>query len=636
MASTVLGVKQFVVHYGGSWGTTRKIKGSDYKGGKRSSTMKFDGDEFSPTTSKPTRAPIIPTTASDNSLPPMKSPIKAQQVKAQPVKAHLVKSTPIKAHPLPTTPKKKSVQVSASVRKSPRFTPTTPIPPPSPIPPPPSPNGETLMLDLVSSSDDDVEEIVEVEHVVEVAEPEVVEHEVAEPEVAYTINDVVDDWEHVLGSLDPETFDEVTLGETFIDGDGDALDDKDRSDDEGDKMYEYGYSFGLVFGTVTNNDEWSAKDEDEEDYNYNPSDSDYSVCGTDDEALDDMEPMEEEVQNLEEEIQGSDSSVVRPKMSWPTVEACRDFFINLAIRKKFNYRHLKNDKERLILEYKDFNCQWKVSASVTKRDNHTFILRKFLDQHTCEADDENKYAHATSPWVAKTLVDKMRDHPDYNPRDIQKEIFCEFGVSISYWIAWSSRVLMLGKINGNYEVGYQVVPEMCRQIEKSNPSSLVKWFVKDSNQTFIGVVIAFKGSLDGWVTGCRLVIGLDGCFLKGKYGGCCLTAIGLDAMNGLFHIGFYVCKGENKDTWRLFLSELKPHLIKHKEKLTFISDRQKGLVPTVAEYFPDSNHRYCSPYFSVEAFKATYASYLYPLDNMEDWPEITLDKEVVLPPKVST
>ncbi|KAF9602661.1 hypothetical protein IFM89_030549, partial [Coptis chinensis] len=191
-----------------------------------------------------------------------------------------------------------------------------------------------------------------------------------------------------------------------------------------------------------------------------------SVCGADDEALDDMEPMEEEVQNLEEEIQGSDSSVVRvsanifeaeemaklagpkvenvfvcnlkPKMSWPTVEACRDFFINLAIRKKFSYRHLKNDKERLILECKDFNCQWKVSASVTKRDNHTFILRKFLDQHTCEADDENKYAQATSPWVAKTLVDKMRDHPDYKPRDIQKEIFSKFPGELWESLAWEA------------------------------------------------------------------------------------------------------------------------------------------------------------------------------------------------------
>ncbi|KAF9601531.1 hypothetical protein IFM89_020359 [Coptis chinensis] len=519
------------------------------------------------------------------------------------------------------------------------------------------PNGETLMLDLVSSSDDEVEEIVEVEHVVDVAEPE----------VAYINDDVVDDWEPVLGSLDPEIFDEVTLGETFTDGDGDddALDDRDRSDDE---------------------------DEDVEDYNYNPSDSDYSVCGTDDEALDDMEPMvlEEEVQNLEEEIQGSYSNVVRvstnifeaaemaklgrpivenvfvcdlkPKMSWPTVETCRDFFRNLAIRKKFSYRHMKNDKERLILECKDFNCQWKVSASVTKRDNHTFILRnilrKFWTKDTCEADDENKYAHATSPWVAKTLVNKVRDYPDYKPMDIQKEIF--------------------------------FVPEMCRQIEKSNPGSLVKWFVKDSNHTFVGVVIAFKGSLDG-----------------------------LDAMNEFFPIGFYVCKGENKDTWMLFLSELTPHLIKHKEKLTFISDKKrfcfrhmyknfkvkfpgelwksltweaamtyklpeltrilgtKNITDIAALDWLDNEprecwarahfdwtskcdeltnnfrlpyvhavvvlksrrepwSRYCNPYFSAKAFKATYSGYLYTLDNIKDWPEITLDKELVLAPEVTT
>ncbi|KAF9594657.1 hypothetical protein IFM89_034340 [Coptis chinensis] len=32
--------------------------------------------------------------------------------------------------------------------------------------------------------------------------------------------------------------------------------------------------------------------------------------------------------------------------------------------------------------------------------------------------------------------------------------------------------------------------------------------------------------------------------------------------------------------------------------------------------------RYCSPYFSAEAFKATSTSYLYPLDNIEDWSEI--------------
>ncbi|KAF9622747.1 hypothetical protein IFM89_033982 [Coptis chinensis] len=248
------------------------------------------------------------------------------------------------------------------------------------------------------------------------------------------------------------------------------------------------------------------------------------------------------------------------------------------------------------------------------------------------------------------------------------------------------------------------------------------------------------------ILGSRPVIGLDDCFLKSKYGGCCFTAIGLDAMNGILSLGFYICKGENGDTWRQFLCEMKPYLDIHKDKLTFISDKQKGLISVVDEYFPDSNLsntdnmcmlfvtdteprsywaradfdwiskcdeltnnfsesfnswilkiidkplvnfldkynlnllqlvygrrelsmslmtgdvapnvlfmikmrelryncpqvkealvgkviQYCSPYFSVEAFRATSATYLYPIDNIEDWPKIDNIEELVLPPK---
>ncbi|KAF9591619.1 hypothetical protein IFM89_004848 [Coptis chinensis] len=42
---------------------------------------------------------------------------------------------------------------------------------------------------------------------------------------------------------------------------------------------------------------------------------------------------------------------------------------------------------------------------------------------------------------------------------------------------------------------------------------------------------------------------------------------------------------------------------------------------------------YCSPYFSVEAFRATYGNYIYPLDNIKDWPEIEGPNELVLPPE---
>ncbi|KAF6137338.1 hypothetical protein GIB67_036375 [Kingdonia uniflora] len=103
--------------------------------------------------------------------------------------------------------------------------------------------------------------------------------------------------------------------------------------------------------------------------------------------------------------------------------------------------------------------------------------------------------------------------------------------------------------------------------------------------------VAFRASLNSFVKGCKPILGLDGCFLKGKYGGVCLSVLSLDANNGLFPIGVYMCRTECKDSWTDFLTKAEPYLSAHPGKLTFISDRQKGFIDSVAEIFPHANHR---------------------------------------------
>ncbi|KAF9625192.1 hypothetical protein IFM89_020112, partial [Coptis chinensis] len=232
---------------------------------------------------------------------------------------------------------------------------------------------------------------------------------------------------------------------------------------------------------------------------------------------------------------------------------------------------------------------------------------KFLDQHTCEADDENKYAQATSPWVAKTLVDKIRDHPDTNQGISEKRDFCEFGVSISYYWGWSSRALMLEKINGNYEVGYQVVPEMCRQIEKSNLS------IYDKR------MLSMKSFEHGVVPNVLYMIKKR----EERYNNYEIRGVPETQYLAISHI-----------TGKKYNVEIQ------KQECSYIEWQMSGVpyvhAVTILRSRREPWSRYCSPYFSVEAFKATYVGYLYPLDNIEDWPEITLDKELILPPEVTT
>nr|XP_033516970.1 uncharacterized protein LOC117281233 isoform X2 [Nicotiana tomentosiformis] len=50
--------------------------------------------------------------------------------------------------------------------------------------------------------------------------------------------------------------------------------------------------------------------------------------------------------------------------------------------------------------------------------------------------------------------------------------------------------------------------------------------------------------------GCRKIVGVDGCWLKGAmYGAQLLTAVGLDANNNIFPIAYAVVEKETRDTW---------------------------------------------------------------------------------------
>ncbi|KAF6154276.1 hypothetical protein GIB67_026732 [Kingdonia uniflora] len=130
---------------------------------------------------------------------------------------------------------------------------------------------------------------------------------------------------------------------------------------------------------------------------------------------------------------------------------------------------------------------------------------------------------------------------------------------------------------------------------------------------------AWRASLNGFVKGCRPILGLDGYFLKGKYGGVCLSVLSLDANNGLFPIGVYMCRTECKESWLDFLAKIEPYLSAHPEKLTFISDRQKGLIDSVAHIFLHANHSFFSPYHFVASYVATYSSILHPVSDDTHW-----------------
>ncbi|KAF2283799.1 hypothetical protein GH714_015971 [Hevea brasiliensis] len=87
------------------------------------------------------------------------------------------------------------------------------------------------------------------------------------------------------------------------------------------------------------------------------------------------------------------------------------------------------------------------------------------------------------------------------------------------------------------------------------------------------------------IVGCRKIIGLDGCFLKGPRKGKCLVAISKDRNNQMFPIALAIIDLETKVTWKWFIKVLKLDLD--------LRNGDKGLIPAIEKELPKAEHRKC-------------------------------------------
>lgn len=98
------------------------------------------------------------------------------------------------------------------------------------------------------------------------------------------------------------------------------------------------------------------------------------------------------------------------------------------------------------------------------------------------------------------------------------------------------------------------------EVRASNPGITIKMKVKlnESGQfaKLKRLYICWGEFKKGFLQGCRPIIGLDGCHLKGPQGGILLTAIAIDANNCIYPFAYVVVEKEKFKTWNWFLKLL--------------------------------------------------------------------------------
>lgn len=130
---------------------------------------------------------------------------------------------------------------------------------------------------------------------------------------------------------------------------------------------------------------------------------------------------------------------------------------------------------------------------------------------------------------------------------------------------------------------YAKLWDYAEEIRTSNPGSTVKMEVRrmidESPPIFKFFYVCLNSCKRGMLSGCRHVLGLDGCFLKGLVKGELLTAIGKDGNNEMFPVAWAVVEVENKESWEKFLELLKDDMCTIQGAgWTLITDQQKVIL----------------------------------------------------------
>ncbi|KAK8627538.1 hypothetical protein V6N13_135147 [Hibiscus sabdariffa] len=259
---------------------------------------------------------------------------------------------------------------------------------------------------------------------------------------------------------------------------------------------------------------------------------------------------------------------------------------------KYNVKFKKNDKRRLVAACKP-GCPWILRASPKNPSDPldtSWQIKIYVPENRCVRDLKNK--HVTSKWIATEYFHKFLADCNYPPTYLVKDVYKDHSAVVSLTKCQRARDYALEKIMGSQKQQYVKIYDYLSELRQTNRGTTTICYLNEC--LFQRMYVCMQACKDGFKAGCRPIISLDGCHLKGYYGGHILAAVGIDADDCIYPIVYACVESECGQYWAWFLDILKDDLdIVNSYHISFMSDRQKGLVDAIAELFPHSEHRTC-------------------------------------------
>ncbi|CAE5957616.1 unnamed protein product [Arabidopsis arenosa] len=141
-----------------------------------------------------------------------------------------------------------------------------------------------------------------------------------------------------------------------------------------------------------------------------------------------------------------------------------------AIKRFFNFKQTRSDKERLIVRCVDPACAWRVYGHTVGGTSETMQVKTAKLTHTCDVSTRAEYGKKASCKVIASVLQSKFSNGKLGPRavDIPDIVLEDLRVSITYMKAWHAKEKAVAAARGSAEGSYKLLMAYIQKLKETN------------------------------------------------------------------------------------------------------------------------------------------------------------------------